>query len=67
MSVASTKRSSSKLAFLISLVAVAACSSEPANETEVELIDRARGVHERVITLDTHTDFNPANFTAERN
>ena len=61
------KRSSSKLAFLVSLVAVTACSGGPAHETEVDLIERARGIHERVITLDTHNDINAANFTAERN
>ena len=39
----------------------------PAAETEEALVERARGIHERVITLDTHVDINPANFTAERN
>src|SRR3954452_5854745 len=28
---------------------------------------RARAIHERVLTLDTHDDIDPANFTAERN
>ena len=32
-----------------------------------EIVARARAIHERVITLDTHDDINPANFTAERN
>lgn len=31
------------------------------------LVARARAIHERVITLDTHDDISPANFTAERN
>lgn len=31
------------------------------------LIEKARGIHDRVITLDTHADINTANFTAERN
>jgi membrane dipeptidase len=31
------------------------------------LVARARAIHERVLTLDTHVDINPANFTAERN
>ncbi|MEQ8313466.1 MAG: dipeptidase [Gammaproteobacteria bacterium] len=30
-------------------------------------VDRARGIHERVITLDTHADINTDNFTAEIN
>ena len=67
MRVLSTRRSSSKLALLLSLVAAAACRVEPANETEADLIERARGIHERVITLDTHNDISAANFTAERN
>ena len=36
-------------------------------ESAAALMARARGIHERVITLDTHDDINPANFTAERN
>ena len=38
-----------------------------ATETDAELIARARGIHERVITLDTHADINTTNFTATRN
>ncbi|MGQ0703463.1 MAG: dipeptidase [Gemmatimonadales bacterium] len=30
-------------------------------------VARARAIHERVLTLDTHVDINPANCTAERN
>ena len=37
------------------------------DESEEELIARARGIHERVITLDTHDDISTANFTADRN
>ena len=39
----------------------------PAPETEAELTARARAIHERVITLDTHADINTANFTLENN
>ncbi|MCH1572123.1 MAG: membrane dipeptidase, partial [Longimicrobiales bacterium] len=42
-------------------------SDAPSAESEAELVARARGIHERVITLDTHDDISPANFTAERN
>src|SRR3954469_14468657 len=28
---------------------------------------KARGIHERVMTLDTHNDISPSNFTAECN
>lgn len=36
-------------------------------QTPAEVITRARTIHERVITLDTHADISAANFTAERN
>lgn len=53
-------------------LAVASCvpvdnQDVPAVETEEELVERARGIHERVLTLDTHDDINTDNFTAERN
>jgi len=38
-----------------------------AQAPDAALVARARGIHERVITLDTHNDINPVNFTAERN
>ena len=41
--------------------------SAGATGAEDELTKKARAIHERVITLDTHNDINPANFTAERN
>jgi membrane dipeptidase len=34
---------------------------------DAALVSRARAIHQRVITLDTHVDINPANFTRERN
>src|SRR4030095_17266144 len=34
---------------------------------EEALPTRARAIHERVLVLDTHVDFLPSNFTAERN
>jgi membrane dipeptidase len=53
------------------LVALVACLALPASgiaqAPDAELIARARAIHERVITLDTHVDINPANFTRERN
>lgn len=35
--------------------------------TEAELIEYAQGIHDRVITLDTHCDINTSNFTEETN
>ncbi len=53
---------------LLAVVSLAACGgAEPAAESEADLVTRARGIHERVITLDTHDDINAQNFTAERN
>src|SRR2546425_3394414 len=55
------------------LVLVAGLQSQAANRAreavqgEQELIARARGIHERVITLDTHNDINPSNFTPDCN
>jgi microsomal dipeptidase-like Zn-dependent dipeptidase len=51
------------------LFALAACApaGDAAPESEADLEARARAIHERVITADTHDDINPANFTAERN
>lgn len=37
------------------------------SESDQALIDLARGIHERVITLDTHADINTANFTETNN
>jgi microsomal dipeptidase-like Zn-dependent dipeptidase len=62
--------SSRALAASLGIVLVATgCgpTDEPQPESEADLIERARGIHERVITLDTHDDINAANFTAERN
>jgi membrane dipeptidase len=39
-----------------------ACGAAPSVETEEQLYARALAIHERVITMDTHVDINPANF-----
>lgn len=54
---------------LSSLALAAAACGQPAEtgESDADLIDQARRIHERVITLDTHNDINPNNFTADRN
>ncbi|MDP1570268.1 MAG: dipeptidase [Vicinamibacterales bacterium] len=63
-----TSRSVAALAAAFMLSLTAACTSAPAPAPEVEteeaLVARARGIHERVITMDTHVDINAANFTA---
>ncbi len=56
------------LATLFPAVLLTACGEGgDTTETEAALVARARGIHERVITLDTHADINTANFTAELN
>ena len=49
---------------------VAGCgvaAPSPTSSSEEAIMQKARDIHERVITLDTHVDFSPANFTDERN
>jgi membrane dipeptidase len=41
--------------------------AQSSTSTEDALVKKARGIHNRIITLDTHNDISPANFTAERN
>ncbi len=49
------------------MLALVSCAGDSGQESGAELIERAMGIHERVITLDTHNDISPANFTEERN
>lgn len=42
-------------------------AAESATESEEQLVARARGIHERVITLDTHVDINADNFVTGNN
>lgn len=60
------KKSVTGLAVLCATVALTSCA-DAGLESEAGLIERARGIHERVITLDTHNDIDAANFTAEQN
>ena len=46
------------------VLAVAGLAAAP---QEQDLVARAKGIHERVITLDTHNDIDPEHFTAECN
>ncbi|MDE2974980.1 MAG: dipeptidase [Gemmatimonadota bacterium] len=51
----------------LATLALAPATAPAQEETEDELIARAREIHDRVITLDTHIDFTTDNFTDERN
>ena len=44
-----------------------AVSTSPAQTTDAALIAKARGIHDRVLKLDTHNDIDPANFTPDCN
>src|SRR5882757_4854607 len=41
--------------------------TSPAQPNDAALIAKAKGIHDRVIKLDTHNDIDPANFTADCN
>jgi membrane dipeptidase len=59
-----------RLTAILATLSLPACGGDAADggtETEAQLVERAQGIHERVITLDTHDDISAANFTAERN
>ena len=53
-------------AFTFSQETPAARQQSPAPADDA-LIAKARGIHDRVIALDTHVDIRPGDFTAERN
>ena len=58
------------LAISLALTACGAGDGENAQataETEAQILERARGIHDRVITLDTHDDINTQNFTEDQN
>jgi membrane dipeptidase len=52
-----------KLIFLCIIIFTTACKEEQKEMTEAQLIDKAKNIHERVMTLDTHNDINIKNFT----
>lgn len=53
------------LSWALAVAGAAVLSAQ--QDVDAQLIARARAIHDRVITLDTHDDINPANFTAECN
>ena len=52
-----------KLTFLILIIFSSCKDNSTGTMTEEQLIAKAKGIHERVITLDTHCDINIQNFT----
>lgn len=49
------------------LLALFSCFGAQAQTSDDAMIEKARRIHEKVITIDTHNDINVDNFTAEKN
>ena len=49
---------------IVALLGVASCAPSQLGGGESALAERARGIHERVITMDTHVDISPDDFVA---
>lgn len=61
-----------KLTYFLTALVLVFTACEPKEKsveemTEAELLEHAKGIHERVITLDTHDDINTNNFTEDNN
>jgi membrane dipeptidase len=56
-----------KLPLLFALHAPFVMATAQTSITNEKLIKKAKSIHESVITIDTHNDFNVSNFTAEKN
>jgi membrane dipeptidase len=54
------------MASTVVVIAVAATLAAQSG-ADAALVQKARAIHDRVITLDTHADINPDNFTRQRN
>lgn len=60
--------------FIIASLFFSSCMEDKTDDTidvstlsEEELVDLAIGIHDRVITIDTHCDINTSNFTEDKN
>jgi membrane dipeptidase len=65
MTMAGVWKQAAAVAFALLGGGLLTLSAQPQGEDA--LVARARGIHERVITLDTHNDINPSNFTRDCN
>ncbi|TVZ28412.1 membrane dipeptidase/D-alanyl-D-alanine dipeptidase [Gillisia sp. Hel_I_86] len=52
---------------LISIISINSFYSQNKNKEQSEMWKKAKAIHEKVITIDTHNDININNFTANRN
>ena len=55
------------LRLLVTVVATVLPAALTAQATDADLVARARAIHERVLTVDTHNDIEPTHFTAACN
>jgi membrane dipeptidase len=55
------------LALLVAVTFAAVATTLAQAPADAALVQRARAIHDRVITLDTHADINPDNFTRQKN
>ena len=53
-------------ALVVTSATVLALQGTDVYAQDPDLVERARAIHQRVLTLDTHVDIDPANFTAAR-
>jgi membrane dipeptidase len=51
----------------VGLLFLTTVGTSPAQSNDAALVARAKGIHERVLKLDTHNDIDPANFTPDCN
>ena len=56
-----------KRRLLIAAMAASLITPGAAQTSDAALIAKAKGIHERVLKLDTHNDIDPSNFTPECN
>jgi membrane dipeptidase len=54
-------------ALILSLATLAPVSASAQAAPDAALVQKARAIHDRVITLDTHNDIEPDNFTRQKN
>jgi membrane dipeptidase len=56
-----------KTAIFVAVLALGIVSAAAAPRAQQDLVARARAIHDRIITLDTHDDIDPQTFTADCN
>jgi membrane dipeptidase len=63
-------RAGQLLLVIVTILGISGCAGSPLtrpSSSDELLVKQAREIHDRVLSLDTHVDFSPTNFTAERN